>query len=262
MNDYTAIADLYDAYVTETGDLPFWSRRAARAPGRILELAAGTGRVTAALREAGAMPVVALDRSAAMLRRLRARFAAAPNAGGAVGGDLTALPFPAGSFGLAVIPFNSLAEVVEEPRVAAALAELRRVLTAEGRGVVTLHNPARRRSTLDGSVHRLGTYALGNRRLEVWVRGRLVSADVAESEQTYRVLDEAGHVVEERRLALRFALPDAASLAVTARGAGLEIEALYGDYDETPYDSESSRYIVAVVRRARDVPASGHPGSA
>jgi ubiquinone/menaquinone biosynthesis C-methylase UbiE len=261
MNDYSTIADLYDAYVTETGDLPFWSRWASRASGSILELAAGTGRVTAALREASAMPVVALDRSAAMLRRLRTRFAAGAVAVGAVEGDLTSLPFPSGSFGLVVIPFNSLGEVVEERQREAALAELRRVLTVDGRAVVTLHNPAFRRGTLDGGVHRLGAYALGDRRLEVWVLGHLVSADVAESVQTYRVLDEAGRLVEERRLTLRFALPDAAALTTMARGAGLETHAVYGDYDEKPYDSERSRYIVAVLRRARTAPVPDPSGA-
>jgi hypothetical protein len=50
MNECTSVADLYDLYVTDTRDHPFWTRRAGEAPGPILELTAGTGRATVALQ--------------------------------------------------------------------------------------------------------------------------------------------------------------------------------------------------------------------
>jgi SAM-dependent methyltransferase len=250
MNDYASIADLYDVYVTDTGDHPFWSRWAAQATGPILELTAGTGRATVALRAASTQAVVALDLAPAMLRRLAARFRDGPRPVWAVGGDLTMLPFPAGQFGLVVIPFNSLAEVIEVPLRAAVMRELCRVLAPTGRAVVTLHNPAQRRQTLDAQARRLGPFAVGDRRLEVLVRGRLLSAELAESEQTYRVLDRLDRVLEERRLTLRFALVDASSLVKMAGEAGLEVQALYGDYDESPYAPARSRYILAILRPA------------
>jgi SAM-dependent methyltransferase len=250
MNDYTGIADLYDVYVTEAADLPFWSRCAMRTSGPILELAAGTGRVTEALRAASAAPLVAMDRAPAMLRRLLDRLRERSGGARAVGADLTALPFRAERFGLAVIPFNSLAEVVDADRRAGVFAELRRVLRAGGRAVVTLHDPAYRRRALDGETRRLGPYRAGDRSLEVLVRGRLLAADLAESDQTYRIRDVTGRLLEERQLTLRFALPDAASLAAMARTAELTVTAVYGDYDESPYREGSSRYIVAVLSRA------------
>lgn len=249
MNDYSSIADLYDLYVTDTSDHPFWSRWAAQATGPILELTAGTGRATVALRRAAACPVVALDLSPAMLERLVARFRCGSLAVRAVAGDLTALPFVPERFGLVVIPFNSLGEVLEAHRRAAALRELRRVLEPSGRAIVTLHNPTWRRRTLDGSVQRLGPFHAGDTRLEVLVRGRLIGANLAESEQTYRVLDAADRVVEERRLSLRFVLPDAVSLTGMAESAGLEVHALFGDYDESPYVPAGSPFILAVFRR-------------
>jgi SAM-dependent methyltransferase len=249
MNDYTSIADLYDLYVTETGDHRFWSRWAAQATGPILELTAGTGRATVALRAASTQAVVALDLAPAMLRRLVARFRDGPRPVSAVGGDLTMLPFPAERFGLAVIPFNSLGEVIEAPQRAAVLCELRRVLAPTGRAVVTLHDPARRRQTLDAEVRRHGPFGAGDRRLEVLVRGRLLSAELAESEQTYRILDPADQVLEERRLTFRFALPDASSLVKMAGETGLEVQALYGDYDESPYVPARSRFILAILGR-------------
>ena len=249
MNDYSSVADLYDLYVTETGDHSFWSRCAAQATGPILELTAGTGRATVALRVASAEAVVALDLAPAMLRRLVARFRDEPRRVCAVGGDLTTLPFPADRFGLVVIPFNSLGEVIEAPQRAAVMCELRRVLAPTGRAVVTLHDPTRRRQTLDSEVRRHGPFGAGDRRLEVLVRGRMLSAELAESVQTYRVRGAAGQVLDERRLTIRFVLPDASSLVNMAGTAGLEVQALFGDYDESPYVAAHSPFIVAVFGR-------------
>jgi SAM-dependent methyltransferase len=250
MNDYTGIADLYDSYVTDTGDHAFWCRCASQAQGPILELTAGTGRATVALRAASSQTLVALDLAPAMLRRLLHRFCGGPRDVWAVGGDMTMLPFRGERFELVVIPFNSLGEVIEAPNRAAVMRELRRVLAPGGRAVVTLHDPARRRQTLNSDVHRLGPYSVGDRRLEVLVQGRLISAGVAESDQTYRVFDGADRVLDERRVTLRFALPDAASLVTMAAQAGLEVHALYGDYDQSPYVAGRSPFIVAVLGQA------------
>ncbi len=256
MNDYTSIADLYDLYVTETGDYAFWSWWAARATGPILELTAGTGRATVALRAASTQPVVALDLAPAMLRRLVKRVGDGAGRVWAVGGDVMALPFPADRFGLVVIPYNAFAEVTQPRERLAVMRELRRVLAPAGRGVVTLHNPVRRRQTLDSEVRRLGPFEAGAGRLEVLVRGRQLSPELAESEQTYRLLGRGGEVVEERRLTLRFALPDADSLARMAGEAELDVRATYGDYDRSPYVPEQSPFILAVVARSGETPAT------
>jgi len=249
MNDYTSVADLYDSYVTDTRDHAFWSRRAADATAPILEVTAGTGRATVALLRGSRQPVIALDLAPAMLQRLRARVRGEARPACVVAGDATRLPFACDMFGLVAIPFNSLGELVGDAERAAALREVRRVLALGGRAVVTLHDPARRRQTLDGQARRLGPFPAGDRRLEVIVRGRPVGSDLAESEQMYRVLGRAGEVLEQRQLTLRFALPDAPSMLNAARRAGLVEEALFGDYDESPYEPGRSPFILAVLAR-------------
>jgi SAM-dependent methyltransferase len=250
MNDYASIADLYDSYVTDTRDHAFWSRWAIQSTGPILELTAGTGRATVALLRASNNPIVALDLEPAMLQRLVARVRKASRPVWAVAGDVTCLPFSSKQFGLVVIPFNSLGELVEPSARAAALREMRRVLAPTGRAVVTLHDPVRRRQTLDGEARRLGPFPAAGLRLEVTVRGRLVASDLAESEQTYRVLGAGDQVLEERRLILRFVLPDAVSLVGMAEEAGLEAQALFGDYDESAYTPGESPFIITVFARA------------
>jgi SAM-dependent methyltransferase len=250
MNDYSSIADLYDLYVTDTRDHAFWTRRAAEAAGPILELTAGTGRATLALRAESRVPIVALDSSAAMLRHLTARLVDAAVPVRAVCGDLCALPVASGAFALAVIPFNSLGEVIEAADRRRALQELRRVLTLAGRAVVTLHNPARRRLTLDGMPRTVDSVS-GDRRLTVRIEGRLIGPDLAASEQTFRLLKPSGAVIEERRITIRFALPDLDALRAMAEDVGLRVHRIFGDYDESPFVSQSSPFIVAVLEPIR-----------
>lgn len=68
-----ALARLYDLDVGEDpGDLDLWLALAGRADGRVLELAAGTGRLAVPLAAAG-HPVTAVDLDPAMLARARLR---------------------------------------------------------------------------------------------------------------------------------------------------------------------------------------------
>jgi hypothetical protein len=48
---YERIADLYDAFVTTDVDIPFFLEEARKAGGPILELMAGTGRLTIPLAQ-------------------------------------------------------------------------------------------------------------------------------------------------------------------------------------------------------------------
>ncbi|MDB4954112.1 MAG: Methyltransferase type 12 [Myxococcales bacterium] len=120
-------AALYDyEYRRRRADVAFYRELANKrlgASGRVLELGAGTGRVTIALARAG-HEVVAVDASPQMLARLRSRVAALPKAAGArvqvVPGDLrnfdvlSRSPASAGSlhsrsrFPLAIAAFNVL----------------------------------------------------------------------------------------------------------------------------------------------------------
>jgi demethylmenaquinone methyltransferase/2-methoxy-6-polyprenyl-1,4-benzoquinol methylase len=114
-----------------------WRKRARQClelrPGqRVLDLAAGTGVSTAALRRAGAV-AVACDFSLGMLRAGRTGRSGKHRRGvHAVAGDGMRLPFAAGCFDAATISFG-LRNVADVPRV---LAELARVVRPGGRLVV------------------------------------------------------------------------------------------------------------------------------
>jgi SAM-dependent methyltransferase len=78
MDEYAAIADIYDEWSQEmTDDVPFYVGLAKDADGPIVELAVGSGRVAIPVARETGRKVIGIDRSQAMLAQARARLAAA-----------------------------------------------------------------------------------------------------------------------------------------------------------------------------------------
>jgi SAM-dependent methyltransferase len=100
----------------------------------VLEVGCGTGRLTAALAERAYAKVWAIDESPEMLAAARAR---APKGVALKQARAEALPFKDGWFERAVMVL--VAHVLDRPR---AFAELRRVLSGEGRLVFATFDPA------------------------------------------------------------------------------------------------------------------------
>lgn len=131
-------AALYDyEYRRRRADVGFYrelARKRLGETGRILELGAGSGRVTIPLARAG-HEVVAVDRSPEMLAKLRARVAALPSAVArritVVQGDLR--NFEVGKkFPLVVAVFNVLEHLYTRVEVDACLRRVLRHLTPDG----------------------------------------------------------------------------------------------------------------------------------
>jgi SAM-dependent methyltransferase len=126
--EHYADAALYDyEYRRRRADVSFY-REIARRRGadRVLDLGAGTGRVTVPLARDGRQ-VVAIDRSAAMLARLRERIARLPAATAAritpVLGDLRSFSV-GGRFPLAIAAFNVLEHLYTRGEVTACLQQI------------------------------------------------------------------------------------------------------------------------------------------
>ena len=108
-----ALARLYDLDVSiDPGDIDLYLAMAARTEGDIVELCVGTARVAVPLAAAG-HHVTGIDHDAAMLARARHRIAGAGEGIAArirlVEGDLFTTPIGgAGTFGLAILPLNSI----------------------------------------------------------------------------------------------------------------------------------------------------------
>jgi SAM-dependent methyltransferase len=130
--EHYADAALYDyEYRRRRADVTFYRELAKLRGGPILELGAGSGRVTTMLARDG-HHVVALDRSPAMLERLRARVAALPPAAAArvevIAGDLCTFDLAKarrqGGFPLVIAAFNVLEHLYTRGEFAACLARV------------------------------------------------------------------------------------------------------------------------------------------
>jgi SAM-dependent methyltransferase len=131
---YRTIAPFYDAELADRDDLDFWRQLGERHRGRrVLELGAGSGRVTAALAPM-AGELVGVDISPELVRLARPRLAGWPHAR-LVLADMLLLPFRA-PFELIVAaddPFSHLVEAADRDR---ALAMVARHLAPGGRFVL------------------------------------------------------------------------------------------------------------------------------
>lgn len=101
-------AHLYDR-LPLTDDVRWWCDLAAASPdGRVLELGAGTGRLTTALADHA--EVVAVDHDATAIARLRDRTAGTPHPVRGVVADVTTLDLGE-TFGLVALPVSLLNEI-------------------------------------------------------------------------------------------------------------------------------------------------------
>ncbi len=128
--EHYADAALYDyEYRRRRADVTFYRELATRrlhGPGRILELGAGSGRVTIPLARDG-HEVVAIDQSKAMLARLRSRTESLPGVARSrirvIDGDLCTFSAP-GKFPLVIAAFNVLEHLYTRGELAACLARV------------------------------------------------------------------------------------------------------------------------------------------
>jgi SAM-dependent methyltransferase len=136
--EHYADAALYDyEYRRRRADLAFYRELANRRlgnRGRILELGAGSGRITIPLARAG-YDVVAIDSSRPMLDKLRSRVKALPGSVArritVVEGDLRTFSVP-GTFPLAIAVFNVLEHLYTRVELDACLRCVRAQLAPDG----------------------------------------------------------------------------------------------------------------------------------
>ncbi len=234
--------------MTATFDLPFFLAEAKAASGPVLELMAGTGRVSLPLVEAG-VALTCVDASAEMLSRLREKLARRQMQAQVVQADVRTLDLGQ-SFDLAILPFNSFSELAEPADQERALAAIHRHLRPGATFICTLHNPSVRRRSADGQPRLVGRYPLDDGTLLLWSAARCVAdGGLVEGVQVYEEYDSEGMLRRQRMLDMRFALIERADFERRAAAAGFRVTELYGDYDRSPFLPETSPYIIWTLRR-------------
>lgn len=190
--DYGPLADLYDLqYAAYRDDLHFYARLARDVGGRVLELGAGSGRVTVHLARDGA-DVTGLELSPAMLRGAEERADRANVSPRFVQGDMRDFDLGA-PFDLVIAPFNALMHLYTTSDQAAALKAVRRHLAPGGLFAFDVYAPI---FGPEGVLRHEGeTFEEGGRRTDVFVLQRV---DRARQLATTRYVVDTTH--EDGRL--------------------------------------------------------------
>jgi len=135
----------YDAeYIHIGGDVPYYTRVASETEGPLLELAAGTGRLTLPMARATPFEVVGLDLSTGMIARAEEKAKALPQPVQArlrfVAGDMRIARLGR-EFEAVVLAFNTLMHMTEDEDLEAMLETVRVHLRPTGLFHLDLHTP-------------------------------------------------------------------------------------------------------------------------
>jgi SAM-dependent methyltransferase len=247
----------YDhAYRAHKADIAFYSALAAKRDRGVLELGAGTGRITLALARAG-VKVVGVDQSRAMLERAAERIERLPAAARARvqmrAGDMRTIRLRR-RFDLVIAPFNLFMHLFSRADIEKALATVRAHLAPSGRFVMDVMMPD------------LGTLRRDPERVyrcrpvfdptdgKRYAYGETFDYDARSQVQTVRMMfqrldrPELDHTTP---LCLRFYFPE--ELAALLHYNGFTIEHSFGDFDRGPLTEHSEHQIL--IARVRNTPS-------
>jgi len=248
---YSDFSSFYDFYVGgKLDDLSFYLEYAQKTGGPLLEIGAGSGRLTIPLARAG-FALVAVDISASMLDLLRAKLARETEdvreRVEVLVADLCRLGLGR-RFGLIFLPFYTFNYMLTAASQAAALKALRAHLPPGGRLLLEVFLPLRRLADCPaGPVLRKEAVDPAT--------GLLVRSSIAYRYDRGKCLEYRTHIFEiarpgggwERRefeTTRRYFFPD--ELAALFDAHGLAAEGVYGGYKKEPLrdDAEQIMYVL------------------
>src|SRR5262245_12516775 len=244
--DYDSIAEIYDLYVTTDYDIPFFLSEVQKAPGPILELMAGTGRISLHLIEAGAT-LTCVDSSMGMLDVLSRKLSRRGFHSDIHCGDVCSLNLPS-RFELAILPFQAFMEIVGEEKQQAALAAVFAHLAPGGRFICTLHNPAIRRAQVDGSLRLVGRFPADDGTLVV-SGAEQGGRPVVTRLQFFEFFGQDGRLIWKRMLPMEFVFVERDEFELMARSVGFQVAQLYGGYDRAPFDPATSPSMIWLLEK-------------
>jgi len=244
--DYDSVAEIYDVYVTADYDIPFFLQETANIAGQVLELTAGTGRLSLPLVQAG-VQLTCVDGSRGMLDVLSKKLHDRGLSAAIECADVCQLELRS-RFELALFPFQSFMEIVGEPRQRQALAAVFACLAPGGRFVCTLHNPSVRRREVDGASRTIGRFPTRDGSLVV--SGRETGGHpVVNRHQLLEFFDSDGSLRSKKLLPMEFELIERDHFESMALDAGFAVLALYGDYGRSPFDAARSPVMIWVLQK-------------
>ncbi len=249
MDDKALLYDgrLYDSWNADfVQDVPFYRRQAARYGGPLLEIGCGTGRIAVPLAEQG-VAVTGLDRATSMLDVARSKATAKGLSLRWVLSDFREYETDE-KFALVLYPFNTIAHLHELDDILAVLRKIRSLLAPQGRLIIDMFNPDLSYLTREpGKRVKEKEFPLpdggGTVKLSSAIdydRARQISHITF-----YYEMPDGREEID--RLEMRIFYPQ--ELDAYLRFAGFTIVEKFGDYDESPFVSTSSKQLI-VARAA------------
>lgn len=258
-DDYPFVAEFYDSVppYRDRRDVAFFVEMARQAPGAVLEIGCGTGRVLIPTARAG-IEITGLDGSSHMLAVCREKLAQEPEEVQArvrlARADMRRFELRR-SFELVTLPFRPFQHLLRVEDQLACLASIRRHLVEGGTLILDIFNPSLPHLAGQADFAELigeePEFTMPDGRL-VRRHHRLVSRDlfnqVQQVELIYEVRRPEG---EPERLVHRFSMRylfrfEAEHLLARS---GFAVEDVYADYDRSPYGSKNPGELIFVARR-------------
>jgi SAM-dependent methyltransferase len=243
-DQYAPFYDWENARTLGRRDIPFWRRLALRAPGPVLELGCGTGRVSRPLAAAG-VRLVGVDRSAAMLERAASRAGRKARKPAFVRADIRALPFGPAAFSMVLAPYGILQSLLRDRDLAATFDAVAHVLPPGGVFGIDLvpdvpqWREYRNRTQLKGRLNGRQLTLIESVRQE---RRRHLTI----FEQRY--IRGSGDTATEHRFELRFRTLPLRQMIRRVERAGFAIDAILGDYRGRAWDERADVWIILATR--------------
>lgn len=260
IDEYAVIAAVYDLWSADmTADVPFYVAEAVTTGGPVLEIGVGTGRVAAAVAQAG-VDVVGIDISPSMLERARETLVTeeVEDRVTLVEADMRDFSIDR-SFPLAILPYRVFAHARTTDEQVATLAAIRDHLDPGGRIVLNVTVPhVADLSAWDGLRHE-GQFTLPHGGTAVlW---RQADYEPGTQQLTFHfVVDHLGEGGEVTRRVhgsstVRQTTPGEIDHALAR--AGFTVQERWGWFDRRPIGPHATEYVVAATRGDRWVRGGG-----
>lgn len=246
--NFDLIAKYYDLlYANRDDDLDMWLNLTAEITGSLLELGCGTGRITIPLLQNGKR-VTGVDISEVALNQLKVKIIAGGFRARAAlhNGDMRHLNLPQKEFAFAFIPINTFMHCLTIDDQQATLQAVNEHLEPGGKIVIDVYHPhPEALMEADGRmalVDQVVDDATGHT-IQWYVVRRLHLDD--QIQEVSFILDEISPkgVVSRQTFTFPMRYIHRYELELLLRSTDFALLETYGDYDQSPFQSESPRLI-------------------